>query len=58
MEDPVVQYKSLDEANELIQNRTQGILTGYFESEDSLEYKTFSKVRQFAILKINKIFKK
>ena len=56
MEDPVVQYKSLDEANELIQNRTQGILTGYFESEDSLEYKTFSKVWKLTILKIYTIF--
>ena len=46
MEDPVIQYKSLDQANELIKNRTQGILTGYFESEDSPEYKTFSKVRK------------
>ena len=44
MKDPVVKYESLDEANQLIASRTRGILTGYFEQEDSAAYSTFSQV--------------
>jgi len=44
MKDPVVKYASLEEANQRIESRTRGILTGYFEREDSTAYSTFSKV--------------
>ena len=46
MKDPVKKFESLDDANQLIANRSQGILAGYFEKEDSEEYLTFSKVSE------------
>ena len=46
MKDPVKKFESLDDANQLIANRSQGILAGYFENEDSEEYLTFSKVSE------------
>ena len=53
MKDPVKKFDSLDDANQLIANRSQGILAGYFENEDSEEYLTFSKVSH---LLSNKLF--
>ena len=44
LKDPVEEFKNLDEAKKIVDNRNRGILVGYFSSSDSTEYKTFSKV--------------
>ena len=44
LKDPVVTFESLEEAQEKTEKRKRGILIGYFESAQSKEYSTFSKV--------------